>query len=112
MFVPPLARASYQLLPFSHFFILDTVPCSPHVSGSSLLQALRYAKNVPRPPLRTPQEVLHGRLYGPARDDFGGRDGARTYVVDEIAKLDELAERHRQEKEEIERLRNGEPPRK
>ncbi|PIK50551.1 hypothetical protein BSL78_12558 [Apostichopus japonicus] len=38
--------------------------------------ALRYAKNISRPPLRTPQEELHARLYGTnsrLKDDLQGR---------------------------------------
>ncbi|KAJ8034911.1 Jhy protein-like [Holothuria leucospilota] len=84
----------------------------PGQENSRRGKALEYARKVPKPPLRTPPEELHDRLYGSGskQSNLYDREGAKTYLLDEIANLDELAERHRQEKEEIERLRSGHAP--
>ncbi|PIK40645.1 hypothetical protein BSL78_22498 [Apostichopus japonicus] len=86
-------------------------PPNEKPQGQEIPDEELYAKNISRPPYKIRE--LHARIYGTnsrLKDDLQVRDGAKTYMVDEIAKLEELAERHRQEKEEIDRLRSGQAP--
>ncbi|XP_063960125.1 serine/arginine repetitive matrix protein 2-like isoform X1 [Lytechinus pictus] len=82
--------------------------------------ALEYAKHIPKPPAPTPPEVLHDRLYGSGANSRNSESGSRSSSVREeafstheentaveMARLQELTERHQQEKNELDRLRKG-----
>ncbi|XP_071477808.1 uncharacterized protein [Diadema antillarum] len=104
----------------------DTVPL-PRISENrnpdddfpkdSRTMALEYAKHVPKPRIPTPPEILHDRLYGSgsnSRNSQGSRNSQASAenaarhaenMAEEMARLQDLTERHRQEKEELDRLR-------
>lgn len=84
------------------------------------LQALEYAKQIPKPRIPTPPEVLHDRLYGSGANSRSSGAGSRSSSVREetagthdentaleMARLQELTARHNQEKDALDRLRKG-----
>ncbi|XP_003724833.2 uncharacterized protein LOC100892537 isoform X2 [Strongylocentrotus purpuratus] len=93
---------------------------SPQTEASKRELALEYAKQIPKPRIPTPPEVLHDRLYGSGANSRSSGAGSRSSSVREetagtrdentaleMARLQELTQRHNQEKDALDRLRKG-----
>ncbi len=73
------------------------------------LQAIEYAKNIPKPRIPTPPEQVHDRLYGGSSMSQRQEEAHQEAVAMEMARLEELKARHMKEKEEVDKLRTEIP---